>query len=384
MTIIIKEKYYVLCKGNNMKKKITILCIVLMLLPIISVSTLQTSTAQEMLTLPSSFSWQDINGTDYTTPIKDQSPAPTCEAYGLCAALETNMQYQLKELYDPELSENHLYFYAGGSIEKGYVNIIDAANYLKQFGVPDEGCFPDPHRAFDYPFESLPGWENRTVKITEWGWVDHTISAMKQALIDHGPLVICIHFWNDFFYYFGGVYKNHAGKYAGGHVVTIVGYNDSQNCWIVKNSWGTKWGEQGWFRMSYDADMIAEWYGNGTGVMYIDGVYGNLKPDVPKVYIETPLYYHTYIFGRELPTLLKKLPLQKAAARILGPLAIQVTAENTNSVEFFIDDVLQSTDSEAPFTWDMQVSRGLHTLMVKATNEDNNSSLDIEDIYRLL
>ncbi|HUS99198.1 MAG TPA: hypothetical protein VMY59_02645 [Candidatus Thermoplasmatota archaeon] len=54
-----------------MKKKITILCIVLMLLPIISVSTLQTSTAQEMLTLPSSFSWQDINGTDYTTPIKD-------------------------------------------------------------------------------------------------------------------------------------------------------------------------------------------------------------------------------------------------------------------------------------------------------------------------
>jgi hypothetical protein len=384
MTIIIKEKYYVLCKGNSMKKKITCFCIIIMLLPIVSVSTIQTSTAKEMLTLPSSFSWRDINGTDYTTPIKDQSPAPTCEAYGLCAALETKMQYQLKELYDPDLSENHLYFYAGGSIEKGYVNIMDAANYLKQFGVPDEGCFPDPHRAFDYSFESLPGWENRTVKITEWGWVDHNISTMKQALIDHGPLVICIHFWNDFFYYFGGVYKNHAGKYAGGHVVTIVGYDDSQNCWIVKNSWGTKWGEKGWFRMSYDADMIAEWYGNDTGVMYIDGVYGNLKPDVPRVHIETPLYYHTYLFGMQLPTLLKKLPLQKAAARIIGPLTIQVSAENTISVEFFIDDVSQSIDSEAPFTWDIQASRGLHTLMVKAINENNNSSLDIEDMYVIL
>jgi len=364
-----------------MKKTITILWVVFLLLPITSVSTVKTGTAEQMLTLPPAFSWRDINGTDYTTPIKDQSPAPTCEAFGLCAALETKMQYQLRELYNPDLSENHLYFYAGGSIEEGYVNIVDAAHYLMEYGVPDEGCFPDPHRAFDYPFESLAGWENRTVKITEWGWVDHNISSMKQALIDHGPLVICIHFWRDFFYYFGGVYKHHEGRTAGGHVVTIVGYDDSKNCWIVKNSWGTKWGEDGWFRMSYDADMIAEWYGNGTGVMYIDGVYGNLKPDVPKVHTQTPLYYHTYLFGREISTLLKKLPIQKAAARIIGPLTVKVTAENTNSVEFFIDDVSQSVDTEAPFTWDLQASRGLHTLKVKATNDHNNSSIDVLDIY---
>ncbi|MHA1280120.1 MAG: hypothetical protein ACTSQ8_23245, partial [Candidatus Helarchaeota archaeon] len=37
--------------------------------------------------LPSSFTWRDINGTDYTTSIKNQAPAPTCEAYGLVASL---------------------------------------------------------------------------------------------------------------------------------------------------------------------------------------------------------------------------------------------------------------------------------------------------------
>jgi hypothetical protein len=136
--------------------------------------------------------------------------------------------------------------------------------------------------------------------------------------------------------------------------------------------------------MSYDADMIAEWYGNGTGVMFIDGAYGNLKPNVPIVHLETPLYYHTYLFGRGIPTLFKKLPIQKAAARILGPLTVQVTAENTNSVEFFIDDVSQSVDTEAPFTWDLQASRGLHTLTVRATDNHHNSSLDIEDIYVIL
>jgi hypothetical protein len=384
MTIIIKEEYYVKYRGYMITKKIVIVGLVILLIPFATANTIKDNTVQQTSLLPPSFSWRDINGTDYTTPIKDQSPAPTCEAYGLCAALETKMQYQLKECYNPDLSECHLYFYAGGTYESGYVNIIDAANYLINYGVPDEGCYPDPHRAFDYPFESLPGWENRTVKITEWGWVDHDLNTMKQALIDHGPLVICIRFWSDFFYYIGGVYQQHTGQHAGGHVVTIVGYDDSNSCWIVKNSWGEKWGEDGWFRMAYDADMIADWYGPQTGVMYLEGVTGNLKPDVPKISLEKPIFSHTYLLGFQIPTLLKKLPLQKAAARILGPLTVQLIAENTKAVEFFIDDVSQYIDTEAPFSWDLETTRGLHTLTIQATNEANMSSLAILDFYRFL
>jgi hypothetical protein len=183
--------------------------------------------------------------------------------------------------------------------------------------------------------------------------------------------------------YIGGVYKP-SGARVGGHVVTIVGYNDIQQCWIVKNSWGTKWGEKGWFRMAYDANMIAEWNGAGTGVLYLEGVYGNLQPDVPKVHISTPVYYHTYLFGTGIPTILKKLPLQKAAARILGKLTVQVEAQNTISVEFYIDNVSVYVDTEAPFTWYLDTSKGLHTLEIKATNEDGYQSLDIVDIYVLL
>jgi len=136
--------------------------------------------------------------------------------------------------------------------------------------------------------------------------------------------------------------------------------------------------------MAYDADMIADWYGPGTGVMYIDGVYGNIKPDAPKVYFETPRYYHTYIFGSEILTLLKKLPIQRAAARILGPLSAEVSAENTDSVEFFIDDASKYVDTEAPFSWDLEATRGLHTLTVRAMNDHNIASLAIEDIYVVL
>jgi hypothetical protein len=366
-----------------MKKNHVLIGIIVLMLSTTSMGIGSISTVAAPSELPSAFTWQNINGTDYTTPIRDQSPAPTCEAFAICAVLETEMQYKLEERYLPDLSENHLYFNAGGTIEQGWVSITSAAEYLMHYGVPDEGCFPDPHRAFDYPYYSLPGWENRTVKISAWGWIDHNVTTMKHALIDHGPLIICIHFWRDFFFTPGKVYKHHNGRPVGGHVVAIVGYDDSENCWIVKNSWGTKWGQNGWFKMAYDADMISEWYGNGTGVMYIDGVYGNLQPDVPTIHFETPVYYHSYIVGHGFPTLVKRLPLQQAAARILGKLTVRVQTENTERVEFLIDNTSQYIDTEAPFTWDLEATRGLHTLEVRATSLSGNVSIDVQDIYVL-
>ncbi|KYK31376.1 MAG: hypothetical protein AYK22_02535 [Thermoplasmatales archaeon SG8-52-3] len=366
-----------------MKKLIILIISLLVFLQFYPVSAETIDKTVDKLGYPSNFSWQNIDGIDYTTPIKDQSPAPTCEAYALVAALETIMQYQTGDLYEPDLSECHLYFYAGGTYESGYVNLIDAANYLKNIGVPDEGCFPDPHRAFDYPFESLEGWENRTVKIQDWGWIDYDINSIKEALIEYGPLVICIRFWQDFFYYSGGVYTPTWGGRAGGHVVTIVGYDDYDECWIVKNSWGTKWGEDGWFRLAYDANIFADWYGPGTGIMYIDGVYGNLKPDVPKVYIEKPIIKHTYLFGFQLPTILKNLDIQVAAPRIIGKMNLEINVDNSNKVEFYVDEELVHTDYEEPFEWVIDMNSGLHIIETFAYN-DNNVSKDSRDIYKFL
>lgn len=363
-----------------MKKICTILTILILLGTTISLSSGKDNNIMENKKLPDSFSWRDIDGIDYTTPVKDQSPAPTCETYALCASLETIMQYQLQELYEPDLSECHLYFYAGGSFEAGYVNIMDAADYLIEHGVPDEGCYPDPHRAFDYPFESLLGWEDRTVKISEWGWVEKETETINSALIEYGPLIMCFSVYEDFYTYKEGVYRHETGKRVGGHVVTILGYDDNEGCWLVKNSWGTKWGDSGYFKLAYDADLWAEWYGPDTGVMYIDGIYGNLKPDVPKVYFERPIFAHTYLFGLEFRTIFKSLPFQRPSARKFGKLYAELETENTIKVEFYVDDVLKFTDKDAPYRWNIDASRGIHTLTVKAYNE-HNVSLDIVDIY---
>jgi len=370
-------------------KGIFLVCMTLVLcvssIPSLGIDVIKPRESRVMNTeIPSSFDWRNVDGVDYTTSIKNQAPAPTCEAYGLCAALETIIQYKIGHPFGCDLSEAHLFFYAGGSVERGGVRLSNAADYLIDHGVPDEGCFPDPHRPYDSPFESIPGWENRTVKITTWGWIEKNETAIKQSLITYGPLVVCIYSRENLLLYRHGIYMPR-GKINGGHVVAITGYNDTERCWIIRNSAGEDWGEDGYVRVSYDADtedhpFFADFYG-GTGIMYIDGVYGNFIPDVPSIQIETPTFFHTYLLGLDIPTLFRSgIFMQKGAPRILGKCTVEVNVTNTEKVEFYIDGNVSYTDEESPFTWELAALKGLHTLETYAYRNDTISK-DIVDVF---
>lgn len=334
--------------------------------------------------MPDAFSWRDINGTDYTTGVKNQEPCPSCEAYALCAALETMMQYQHGERFNPDLSEAHLFFCAGGTCKWG-VNVSHAAQYLVEHGVPDEGCFPDPHRRTDQPCnDTLPGWENRTVQIRDWGWAPRDETAIKEALIEHGPLTICIWVYKDFLYYDGGVYRHTWGRLDGGHLVTLMGYDDDMEAWLVKNSWGSSWGNNGWVWMGYDMGLFIPGCYGGTGILYVEGIYGTFQPDVPRVYIQRPQRYHTYILGHEIPAVFGRALVQIGIPRVFGHTSIAVNASNTERVEFFVDGSSRYTDSQVPFSWRLDAPPGLHTVEVYVYSQEGNVSKDIVDVFVVL
>jgi parallel beta-helix repeat protein len=232
--------------------------------------------SSEPLVLPSSFSWRDINGVDFTTPIRNQIPYPSCETFALVAAVETMVQYKVGFPFNCDLSEAHLFFYSGGNINWGSYPENDT-QFLKEYGVPDEACWPYPHEKYQYPLNTTsPDWKNRTVKITDWSYLPEDSAAIKTALVTNGPVPSYFLVYEDFLYFKKGIYEHRWGKARGPHYMAIVGYNDDPGYWIVKNSWGTSYQDEGWVNIKYGECGI------GTINFYLTGVYGKF----PIVYVD--------------------------------------------------------------------------------------------------
>lgn len=226
--------------------------------------------------LPSYFSWRDIDGVDFTTAIRHQTPFHSCETFAIVAAVEAMVQYEVGYPFGCDLSEAHLFFCSGGNLDWGSFPENDT-NYLQEYGVPDEACWPYPRTLNQYPLNTTcPDWQNRTVKIKSWGYLPEDIDVIKAAVINNGPVPTYMHVYKDFQRYKKGIYRHIWGESVAPHLVTIVGYNDDPGYWICKNSWGRGWGENGWFKIRYGecsiekmAVLLTDVYGNFP-IIYVD------------------------------------------------------------------------------------------------------------------
>jgi C1A family cysteine protease len=95
-----------------------------------------------------------------------------------------------------------------------------------------------------------------------WGYVNEqkprdmpSVEQLKAALIEHGPLAITILGDNCFFVYRGGVFNGHNSGDTN-HAIVLIGWDDSKSAWLIKNSWGTKWGENGFGWVEYGSNNV--------------------------------------------------------------------------------------------------------------------------------
>jgi C1A family cysteine protease len=89
------------------------------------------------------------------------------------------------------------------------------------------------------------------------GWAQYISTnedKIKAELVANGPISAVFEVFSDFFHYESGVYKHLTGDFAGLHAVALVGYGTdallNADYWIVKNSWGSSFGESGYFRIA--------------------------------------------------------------------------------------------------------------------------------------
>jgi hypothetical protein len=120
-------------------------------------------------------------------------------------------------------------------------------------------------------------------RLISWNWVANDVASIE-AFLQNGPVVTAFTVYEDFFSYSGGIYRHTWGDVAGGHCVAIVGYDNTERYWIVKNSWGPGWGEGGWFRIGFGEcgieDAVAALTVPSVGTITLDGsAYSHLQFD---------------------------------------------------------------------------------------------------------
>lgn len=226
--------------------------------------------------VPSTFDWRNIdgNGKSYVTPIRNQSSCGSCWAFAAAAGLESyTLMTQNMPNFNLDLAEQILISCQNSDgCSGGWPS--QASAYIKSIGLPLETCFP--YTAYDaqdggnsvYCSEACLDWQNSTYKILDYGSVSFSVSAIKDALVNSGPLVTTFNVYSDFYSYNGGVYEYTTGTIEGGHAVLIVGYDDVNQCFIVKNSWGSGWGEAGYFNIAYSELSSPIYFGSGTLTYY--------------------------------------------------------------------------------------------------------------------
>jgi C1A family cysteine protease len=199
---------------------------------------------------PTSKDWRNVNGNNYVTSVKDQGPCGSCVSFCSCAVIEANMRIKSQNPnLDVDLSEAFLQFCGGGSCN-GW-GLTSGLEFAKTTGVTDDACFP--YQPQDLPCNNrCSDWQSRVTKILSYS-THASMQARKDAIANIGPVLGGMAVYNDFFSYSSGIYQKTSGaSLAGYHCITIVGYDDSQQCWILKNSWGSGWGDNGYVRIAYN------------------------------------------------------------------------------------------------------------------------------------
>jgi len=208
--------------------------------------------------IPAKVDWRDEGA---VLPIKNQGHCGSCWAFAAVATLEGAHKISTGELTD--LSEQQLvdcsYRYGNQGCEGGWP--LKALQYVRDNqGLDTEESYPYMTKmGYCHYNRKYVGSLIKQIYRTQTGSED----SLAMCLAMYGPVAVAVDA-TEMMSYSGGIYNNiRCNPHNLNHAVTVVGY--TTDSWIIKNSWSTHWGEQGYMRLARNK-------GNMCGVA-MDGVF---------------------------------------------------------------------------------------------------------------
>jgi cathepsin L len=209
---------------------------------------LKAQNGDDLQALPASVDWRSSGA---VTGVKDQGQCGSCWAFSTTGVLEGAWKiagHALTSLSEQQLVDCDSTNYGCNG---GWP--VDALAWLKGRGSDTESSYPYTAKQGTCKAGSIGAYVGTYSQLPRG-----SESSLQSATAYVGPVSVCIDasHWS-FQVYSSGVYNEPACSSTNlDHAVLVVGYgNESgKDYWLVKNSWGTGWGEQGYIKMSRNAN----------------------------------------------------------------------------------------------------------------------------------
>ena len=210
---------------------------------------------------------RDIDGVSYVSVSRNQhipQYCGSCWAFSAASAVSDRLRLMTKGVWPTqELSPQVIVNCAADAHGCHGGNMLSAYKLMKSMGVPEEGCMrytADDNECTDFnicrdcghstPCHAVQNYTKYYVE--EYGYVRGEENMMKE-IYARGPITCAIAVPDDFVEeYKGGIYKDKTGVTTLQHAISVVGWGEEngEKYWIGRNSWGTYWGEKGWFKIA--------------------------------------------------------------------------------------------------------------------------------------
>jgi C1A family cysteine protease len=200
----------------------------------------------------------DLRTQGLMTPVRDQGNCGSCWDFSAMGAYES--AYKLRNKVEIDTSEQYVLSCsgAGNCADGGWET--DVLQWMLTHGVPDETV--DRYQAKDTRCTSKVKKLLAPYKADLWGYVNAQtpipkVAEIKQAICDHGAITAAVFVSDAFAAYTAGVF-NEKKNDAPNHAIVLAGWDDNKGAWLLKNSWSTEWGQQGYMWIAYGANRVGE------------------------------------------------------------------------------------------------------------------------------